>query len=110
MQQAVASNMSKPVINCDEIWGKVNSPNFVNATPTNEHDRHSVKGMVALMLETRNAINNPEQMGMNQDQVHVFEDKLRQMKELLAEECMIARRVDPKVPRVRRRGQRWEAY
>ena len=42
--------------------------------------------------------------------VQVFEDKLKQMRELLAKECKIARRVDPKVPIARKRGQRWEAY
>ena len=102
--------MSKPVVDYDEIWGEVNSQDFVNVTPTNEHDRHSVRHMVALIHEARNAINNPEQWGIDQAQVHVLEDKVRQMRDLLAEECKIARRVDPKVPRVRRRGQRWGVH
>ena len=52
--------MSKPAVDFDEIWGEVNSPDFVNVTPTNEHDQHSVMGMVTLMRETKEAINNPE--------------------------------------------------
>ena len=102
--------MSMPTVNFDEIWGEVNRPDFVSAIPTNEHDQYSVRGMVALMRETKEAIKNPEQWGINQEMVRVFEDKLKQMRELLAEECKIARRVDPKVPIVRKRGQRWEAY
>ena len=53
--------MSKTVVDYDEIWGEVNSPDFVNVPPTNEHDRHLVKDMVTLMMETRAVINNPEQ-------------------------------------------------
>ena len=30
--------MSKPAVDFDEIWGEVNSLDFVNVTPTNEHD------------------------------------------------------------------------
>ena len=84
--------------------------NFERTSPTNEHDRHSVRGMVALMMETRDAINNPEQWGVNQDQARIFEDKLRQMRVLLAEECKIARRVDPKVPVIREQGGRWRVH
>ena len=102
--------MSKSLVDYDEIWGEVNSQDFVNVTPTNEHDRHSVRNMIALIYEARNAINNPEQWGIDQAQVHILEDKVRQMRDLLAEECKIARRVDPIVPRVIRRGQQWGVH
>ena len=58
--------MSKTVVDYEEVWEEVNSPDFANVPPTNEHDRHSVKGMVALMMETRAVINNPEQWGVYQ--------------------------------------------
>ena len=102
--------MSKSLVDYDEIWGEVNSQDFVNVTPTNEHDRHSVRNMIALIYEAQNAINNPEQWGVNQDQARIFEDKLRQMRVLLAEECKIARRVDPKVPVLREQGGRWRVH
>ena len=62
------------------------------------------------MREIEEAIRNAKQGGMSPARVRVFESELKQIRELLAEECKIARRVDPKVPIVRRRGQRWEAY
>ena len=57
--------MSISTVNFDEIWDEVNRPDFVSAAPTNEHDRHSVRGTIALMRETKEAIKNPEQWGMN---------------------------------------------
>ena len=100
--------MSKFIVDYDDIWGEVNSQDFVNVT--NEHDRHSVKKMIALIYEARDAINNPEQWGIDQAQVQTLEDKVRQMRDLLAEECKIASRVDPAVPKLRRRGQRWGVH
>ena len=95
--------MSKFIVNYDDIWEEVNSEDFVNVTPTNEHDRHSVKRMIALIQEAQHAINNPEQIGLDQAWIQTLEDKVRQMKDLLAEECKIASRVDPAVPKLRRR-------
>ena len=106
----MASNSGRPIVDCDEVWKEVGQVNFGRTSPTNEHDRHSVKGMVTLMMETRDAINNPEQWGASQEQVRTFEDKLRQMRVLLAEECKIARRVDPKVPAVGEQGGRWRVH
>ena len=102
--------MSTPGSNFAEIWDEVNRSDFVSAVPTNEHDRHSVRGMFDLMREIEEAIRNAKQVGMNPARTGGFERELKQMREFFAEECKIARRIDPKVPIVRRRGQRWEAY
>ena len=96
--------MSKFCVNYDDIWEEVDSKDFVNVTPTNEHDRYSVKGMIALIQAAQDAIDNPEQMGLDQAQIQTLEDKVRQMKDKLAEECKIAGRVDSAVPRLRRQG------
>ena len=96
--------MSKFIVNYNDIWEEVDSKDFVNVTPTNEHDRHSVKGMIALIQVASDAIDNPEQMGLNQTQIQTLEDKVRQMKVKLAKECEIASWVDSAVPRLRRRG------
>ena len=96
--------MSKFSVNYDDIWEEVDSKDFVNVTPTSEHDRHSVKGMIALIQTAQDAIDNPEQMGLDQARIQTLKDKVRQMKDILAEECKIASRVDLAVPRLRRRG------
>ena len=62
------------------------------------------------MREIKEAIANAKQGGVSPERVRVFKRELKQMRELLAEECRIAWRVDPKVPMVRKEGQRWEAY
>ena len=96
--------MSRFSINYDDIWKEVDSKDFVNLTPTNEHDRDSVKGMAALIQEALQVLDNPEQLGLSQAQIQTLEDKVRQMEVKLARECEIARRVDSAVPRYRRRG------
>ena len=91
-------------VNYDDIWKEVDSKDFVNVTPTNEHDRDSVRGMTALIQEALEVLDNPEQLGLNQAQIQTLEDKVRQMEVKLARECEIASRVDSAVPRYRRRG------
>ena len=54
----MVSNSGRPIVDCDEVWKEVGQVNFGRTSPTNEHDRHSVRGIVALMMETRDAINN----------------------------------------------------
>ena len=102
--------MSMPGSNFAEIWDEVNRSGFASAVPTNEHDRHSVRGMFDLMRDIEGAIKNTKQVGMDPVRIRGFKGELKQMREFFAEECKVARRVDPKVPLVRRRGQRWEAY
>ena len=96
--------MSKFSVNYDDIWEEVDSKDFVNVTPTNEHDRHSVKRIIALIQAAQDTIDNHEQLGLDQARIQALEDKVRQMKEILVEECKIASRVDSAVPRLRRRG------
>ena len=50
------------------------------------------------MKTARKAINNPGQMGINQEQVEVLEKKLKGMKRRWIEECELASKVDPRVP------------
>ena len=94
--------MSRFNVNYDDIWKEVDSKDFVNVTPTNKHDRDSIRGMTALIREALDALANPEQMGLNQAQIQTLEDKVRQIKDKLAKECKIASRVDSAVPRLRR--------
>ena len=61
--------MSTSTINFDEIWDEVNRPDFISAVPTNEHDRHSVRGTVALMREIGEAIKNAKQGGVSPERV-----------------------------------------
>ena len=106
----MANNMSKPNIDCEEVWKDVKQMDFGDVAPTNEHDGQTFKGITNLMKAARSAINNPEQMGINQKQVKVLEKKLKGMKRRWIEECEIASKVDPEVPVARKQGRRWRVY
>ena len=103
-------NRSKPIIDCDEVWKEVKQMDFGRMAPTNEHDEQTVRGITNLMKTARMAINNPEQMGINQEQVEVLEKKLKGMKRRWIEECEPASKVDPGVPVLRKQGGRWRVY
>ena len=103
-------NRSKPIIDCDEVWREVKQMDFGRMAPTNEHDKQTVRGITNLMKTARMAINNPEQMGINQEQVEVLEKKLKGMKRRWIEECELASKVDPRVPVLRKQGGRWRVY
>ena len=103
-------NRSKPIIDCEEVWKEVKQMDFGRMAPTNEHDEQTVRGLTNLMKTARMAINNPEQMGINQEQVEVLEKKLKGMKRRWIEECEPASKVDPGVPVLRKQGGRWRVY
>ena len=63
----MAGNNFKPIVNCDEVWREVKQKDFGRIAPTNEHDEQTVRGLTNLMRTARMAINNPEQMGINQE-------------------------------------------
>ena len=106
----MASNNVKPIVDCDEVWSEVKQMDFGRIAPTNEHDEQTVRGLTNLMKTARMAINNPEQMGINQEQVEVLEKKLKGMKKRWIEECEPASKVDPGVPVLRKQGGRWRVY
>ena len=62
------------------------------------------------MKTARITINNPEQMGINQEQVEVLEIKLKGMKQRWIEECEPASKVDLGVPILKKQGGRWRVY
>ena len=101
---------SKHIIDCKEVWKEVKQMDFGRVAPTNEHDEQTVRGVTNLMKIARKAINNPEQMGINQEQVEVLEKKLKGMKKRWIEECELASKVDPRVPALRKQGGRWRVY
>ena len=76
----MADNRFKPIIDCDEVRKEVKQMDFGRMAPTNEHDKQTVRGLTNLMRTARMAINNPEQMGINQEQVEVLEKILKGMK------------------------------
>ena len=106
----MTSNMSKPNIDYEEVWKDVSQMEFGEVMPTNEHDRQTVKRITNVMKATRHAINNPEQMGINQERVKVFKKRMKVLKKIWIEECKVASKVDPKVPVVRKIGRKWRVY
>ena len=106
----MASNNIKHIVNCDDVWDEVKQIDFGRIAPTNEHDGQTVRGLTDLMKTAWMAINNPEQMGINQEQVEVLERKLKGMKKRWIEECEPASKVDPGVPILRRQGGRWRVF
>ena len=103
-------NRSKPIIDCEEVWKEVKQMDFGRVAPTNEHDGQTFKGVTNLMKAAREAINNPERMGIDQEQVEVLQKKLKGMKRRWIEECELASKVDPRVPVLRKQGGRWRVY
>ena len=99
-----------PIIDCEEVWKEVKQMDFGKVAPTNEHDGQTFKGVTNLMKATRKAINNPEQMGLDQEQVKVLQKKLKRMKGRWMEECELASKVDPRVPVLMKQGGRWRVY
>ena len=106
----MAGNNVKPIVNCDEVWSEVKQMDFGRIAPTNEHNEQTVRGLTNLMKTARMAINNPEQMGINQEQVEVLERKLKGMKQRWIEECEPASKVDLGVPILRKQGGWWRVY
>ena len=104
------ASRSKPIINCEEVWKEVKQMDFGRVAPTNEHDEQTFNGVTNLIKTARKAINNPEQMGINQEQVEVLEKKLKGMKRRWIEEYELASRVDPRVPVLRKQGRWWRVY
>ena len=88
--------MSRFGINYDDIWKEVDSAEFVNVTPSSEHDKDSVMRTAELIQEALQLLQNPGQL--SQAQIQHLGGKIQQMEVKLAKECVLARRVDPTVP------------
>ena len=88
--------MSRINVNCDEIWKEISSEEFVNLSPSSEHDRVSVRRLTNLLREALEILRNPE--NLNRAQRQKLKVKVRQLRVQLAKESTLARRVDPSVP------------
>ena len=56
-------------VNYDEIWREVSSVEFVNQTPSSEHDRDSVQGLTNLIQEALQILRNPTHLSQGQTKV-----------------------------------------
>ena len=83
-------------VNYDEVWREVSSVEFVNRTPSSEHDRDSVSGFTNLIQEVLQVFQNPEHL--TQVQIKELKAKVQQLDTQLTRESTLARRVDPAVP------------
>ena len=90
------TSMSRISVNCDEIWKEISSEEFVNLSPSSEHDRVSVRRLTNLLREVLEILRNPE--NLNRAQRQKLKIKVRQLRVQLAKESTLARRVDPSVP------------
>ena len=66
--------MSRFGINYDDIWNEVDGAEFVNVTPSSEHDKDSVRRMAELIQEALQLLNNPGQL--SQAQIQHLEGKV----------------------------------
>ena len=109
--QTMASNSSTLKVDYEDIWKDVNQMDFGEMKPTNAHDRHTVQRITNVMKATRHAINNPEQMGINQDRVQVYEERIKVLRNIWIGECQIASKVDAEVPVVQKDAEgTWRVY
>ena len=107
----MASKSSMLKVDCEDIWKDVNQIDFGEVRPTNAHDRHTVQRITNVMKATRHAINNPEQMGINQDRVQVYEERMKVLRNIWIGECQIASKVDAEVPVVQKDAEgTWRVY
>ena len=91
--------MSRPNVDCDEIWKEVSREDFVNLVPSSEYNLSSVQGLSNLILEALDILRNPNIMrNLTQAQANDLRTKVRQLKTQLTRESALARRVDPSVP------------
>ena len=84
-------------VNYDEVWKIVSSVKFVNQTPSSEYDQDSVQGLMNLIREALEILQNSEHL--SQAQIKDLKVKVKQLDTQLIRESTLARRVDPSVPR-----------
>ena len=88
--------MSRFGINCNDMWREVSSDDFTNTVPSSEHDRDSVRGLVNLIREALQLLQNP--VHLSPTQINELKVKVQQIEAQLAKESTLAKRVDPEVP------------
>ena len=84
-------------VNYNEVWREVSSVEFVNQTPSSEYDRDSIQGLMNLIREALEILQNSEHL--SQAQIKDLEAKVKQLNAQLIRESTLARRADPSVPR-----------
>ena len=88
--------MSRFGVNCNDVWREVSSAEFTNMAPSSEHDRESVRGLVNLIREALQVLQNP--VHLSPTQISELKTKVRRLEAQLAKESTLAKRVDPEVP------------
>ena len=88
--------MSRFGINCNDVWREVSKDEFTNIAPSSEHDRDSVRGLVNLIREALQLLQNP--VHLSPTQIKELKVKVQQLEAQLAKESTLAKRVDPEVP------------
>ena len=73
----------------DDIWRKVNSPDFVGVSPTNEYDHKTVTELASLLQEGRNILNNP--VGLDQSKIDHLTARLGQVKAEILRQAPLVR-------------------
>ena len=89
--------MSRFGVNCNDVWREVSEDEFTNIAPSSEYDRNSVQGLMNLIREALEILQNPEHL--SQAQIKDLEAKVKQLNAQLIRESTLARRVDLSVPR-----------
>ena len=89
--------MSRFGINRNDMWREVSEDEFTNIAPSSEYDRNSVQGLMNLIREALQVLQNPEHL--TQAQIKDLKAKVQQLDTQLTRVSTLARRVDPTVPR-----------
>ena len=109
--QTMANNSFMLKVDYEDIWKDVKQMDFGEVKPTNAHDRHTVQHITNVMKATRHAINHPEQAGISQERVQLYEERMQVMRNIWVEECQIASKVDAEVPVVQKDEEgTWRVY
>ena len=83
--------MSRFGVNCNNVWREVSSAEFTNMAPSSEHDRESVRGLVNLIREALQVLQNP--VHLSPTQISELKTKVRRLEAQLAKESTLAKRV-----------------
>ena len=88
--------MSRFGVNYNDVWREVSSAEFTNMAPSSEHDHESVRGLVNLIREALQVLQNPAHLSPSQ--ISELKTKVRRLEAQLTKESTLVRRVDPAVP------------
>ena len=88
--------MSRFGINCNYMWREVSNDEFTNIVPSSEHDRESVRGLVNLIREALQVLQNP--VHLSPTQISELMTKVLKLEAQLAKKSTLVKSVDPEVP------------